>query len=141
MLTLHGEPPTAFTGYLKGDDYADVSFEWKDGSLAHLVASRVTPRRERVFSVHSGKEFLNADLMNKKLDIYSETTINNFPRGQIHYSDIIETPRLRLTEPLKAELESFIECVETRTTPTVDGLAGLRALQIATQVMEKLNGK
>ena len=106
--------------------------------MAHLVASRITPRRERLFSVHSGTDFLTADLMNKTLDIYSETTVN-YDDDKLTYSDIKESPRLRLWEPLKLELESFIECVETREKPIVDGVAGLRALLIATQVMEKLN--
>ena len=38
-------------------------------------------------------------------------------------------------EPLRAELRAFLDCVRTRQTPKVDGLAGRRALELADQVM------
>jgi len=38
-------------------------------------------------------------------------------------------------EELRAELRAFLDCVRTRQTPKVDGLAGRRALELADQVM------
>ena len=38
-------------------------------------------------------------------------------------------------EPLRAELEAFLESVRSRRTPLVDGAAGRRALELADRVM------
>jgi predicted dehydrogenase len=37
-------------------------------------------------------------------------------------------------EPLRLELEAFVECVRTRTTPLVDAQAGRRALALALEI-------
>ena len=39
-------------------------------------------------------------------------------------------------EPLKSELESFLECARSRRPPAVDGAAGRKALAAADRVME-----
>src|SRR5207248_4167757 len=48
------------------------------------------------------------------------------------------SPQLEMTEALGVELRHFVQCIETNTTPTVDGQAGLRIvrlLEAATQSM------
>jgi predicted dehydrogenase len=41
-------------------------------------------------------------------------------------------------EPLRVELESFIECVRTRKRPLVSGEEGRDALKVASQIVERL---
>ena len=42
----------------------------------------------------------------------------------------VTTPELESYDPLKAELESFLECIETRRTPRNDGRDGLRVVKV-----------
>jgi len=42
-------------------------------------------------------------------------------------------------EPLKVELESFIECVRTGKRPIVSGEEGLEALKVASQILRRLH--
>ena len=37
---------------------------------------------------------------------------------------------LDVNEPLRAEMEHFIECIETRRQPVTDGMNGLRVLEV-----------
>jgi hypothetical protein len=41
-------------------------------------------------------------------------------------------------EPLKRELADFVGAVRERRSPLVDGLAGRRALELATRIAEKM---
>ena len=42
-------------------------------------------------------------------------------------------------EPLKAELEPFVECVSSRREPEVSGAAGLKALELAISINDQIN--
>jgi predicted dehydrogenase len=41
-------------------------------------------------------------------------------------------------EPLRAELEAFLECVRTRTRPLVSGEDGMAAVELAIRVAEAI---
>jgi len=41
-------------------------------------------------------------------------------------------------EPLRGELEAFVEAVKTRVPPKTDGKAGRAALELASRVMESI---
>ena len=41
-------------------------------------------------------------------------------------------------EPLRLEVESFLDCVESRATPRVDGPQALRALEVALGILDRI---
>jgi len=41
-------------------------------------------------------------------------------------------------DPLKVEIQSFLECVRDRTSPRVSGRDGRRALDVALQIVEQI---
>ena len=41
-------------------------------------------------------------------------------------------------DALLEEINNFIDCIHTRSVPVVDGTKGLRALEIALEVEEKI---
>jgi len=47
-------------------------------------------------------------------------------------------PKIEPTEALKAELEYFLECIETNQTPINDGVAGLRVIKLLEAATESL---
>ena len=46
--------------------------------------------------------------------------------------------KAEMTNPLDEELTAFLECVRTRQEPEVSGEAGLRAVEVAHQVVEAI---
>ena len=48
----------------------------------------------------------------------------------------IEPLEVSQEEPLRLELESFIDCVRDRTRPLVSGDDGLRALEVAFDILD-----
>jgi predicted dehydrogenase len=41
-------------------------------------------------------------------------------------------------EPLALEIEHFLDCVERRARPKVAGAEGLRALEVAQEILDKI---
>jgi hypothetical protein len=51
---------------------------------------------------------------------------------------VVERIKMKKEEPLKAELESFIQTVKSGEKPIVSGREGREALKVALQVMEQI---
>jgi predicted dehydrogenase len=47
--------------------------------------------------------------------------------------------KIKKKDPLKRELKSFVECVRTGKRPVVSGVEGRRALQVALDIVDKIN--
>jgi len=80
--------------------------------------------------------------MNKVIEIHKQAKseyITEDKAVRYIYSDVVEKPYISQTEPLKLELQSFIDCVKTRETPVVCGKAGRNALDTALKILDKIN--
>lgn len=120
------------------EDFSNAILRFKGGVLASLTASRATQKRERVLKVTQKDSYVVVDFMNKQLEIHKQARSEYVAdKGGVRfvYSDVVERPQIPQSEPLKLELESFVECVGSRKRPVVDGLAGRRALEIALKVL------
>jgi predicted dehydrogenase len=53
----------------------------------------------------------------------------------------ITIPRIRMAEPLRAEAEHFIQCIELRKEPKTGGRDGLKVVNILIAAQESLRRK
>jgi predicted dehydrogenase len=115
-------------------DIANARLEFTNGTVANVVASRVSEgkmRRIRVFQPHA---YLSLDFAEQALDIAYPR-----PHPQRQWPDIIrERVQLEPIQPLDAELAAFVDAVRYGRPPLVDGRVGLEALEVALQVREKI---
>jgi len=134
------------------EDVAYATFEYHNGSIAHVHASWLNPKKVREITVVGERKMLLWNDMNlsepiriynrgfEREDMYQDT-FESF-RLSIREGEVI-IPSVKLNEPLTAECEHFIHCVKTGTTPLTDGVDGLnvvKALEAATASM-KAQGK
>jgi predicted dehydrogenase len=119
-------------------DHAVATLSFKDGPIATLFASRITEQKVRLMEVIAEGAYVEADLLGKSLMIYRRT----YPRfgsspqaaGTYRQESVIERIHVPLAEPLRLELQHFIECVLEGKPCQVPGKDGLRALQLAQAV-------
>lgn len=126
----------------KHEDYAAASIKFKNGIIANLTASRITQRRQRTLKITETEKYMKVDYMNKILEIYRQSQakyVTNDNDVKFIYSDVVERPQISQEEPLKLELQSFVECVKSRKNPVVDGIAGRKALDVALKILDKIN--
>lgn len=123
-------------------DIAHARLEFATGTVANLTASRVSTERVRKMRFFQQHEYISMDFARQDvLRVRVQSGAAEAQRNpeqmapaqpEIGFEKLPTTPQ----EPLKAELQSFLESARSRHAPVVDGTAGRRALALADRVME-----
>jgi predicted dehydrogenase len=122
-----------------GDPYVTASLGFDTGVVATLTASRATQRKVRTLSVTARECQVEVDYIDQTVEIHRQS----FPEyvehdGDVRYrhQNVVERPTVQNGEPLKAELEAFLDAAATGSEPVVTGADGLEALRIANRITE-----
>jgi predicted dehydrogenase len=110
-------------------DIANARVEFENGTVANLTASRVSTDKVRKFRYFQPFEYFSIDFTRRDALVISLDRDGATPRIKFRK---LET---RPVEPLRAELEAFLESVRTRQPPLVGGREGRCALALAERVM------
>jgi predicted dehydrogenase len=110
-------------------DIANVRLAFPGGCVANLTASRVSTERVRKLRLFQPHQYISLDY--QKQDAVVFTVSGN---QQIGFQPL---PVVK-EEPLRLEVESFLEAVANRSRPIVSGEDGLRALDIALAILAKI---
>jgi predicted dehydrogenase len=141
----------------------NVRLRFKSGCVANLTASRVSlerMRKIRVFSAGPVTSYVSLDyraqegyilriardgeeessLLKKLLAVKlgvgkDQTIVSEFAGRRI----VREPVPIEKVEPLRGELQSFIECVRARQTPVVSGESAKQALDLAFEITRQIN--
>jgi predicted dehydrogenase len=135
-----GEEPVEFAA--RGESYMregieDVVFafmRFPSGLSAHLHLSWLDPHKERRITVVGSRRMATFDDMaiEGKLTIYDK----GFDERTDSWGEYIArsgatmSPRIAPTEPLRLEVEHFVDCIRTGATPRSDGRSGLRVVRV-----------
>lgn len=109
-------------------DIANVRLQFPNGCVANLTASRISTERIRKLRLFQPRQYLSLDYSRQDLAIF---TVNN---GQIGF----EQAPVTKAEPLKLQLESFLDCLETRKAPKTSGETARRSLGVALAILDKI---
>jgi predicted dehydrogenase len=117
-------------------DVAFIQVIFPSGVLSNIHVSWLAPSKVRNMTVVGSEKMIIYDdtsltekvrIFDSGVDFSEPTTFGEF---QLSYrmGDII-SPRIDNTEPLRIEMEHFIECVRERKRPKTDGYKGLRVVK------------
>ncbi len=113
-------------------DIAHARLEFVGGAVANVTASRVSTERVRKVRFFQQHEYISLDYARR--DALRISVKKPGPQQEFVY-ERLPAPAV---EPLRAELESFVDCVRTRKEPRVNGAAGRAALELAARVMTSI---
>ena len=116
-------------------DIANARIRFTNGCVANATASRVSLKTERKMRVFEDDAYLSLDLQQKILTLIRKRPPGESP-GPLPVS--IEEQSLEPGDALKAEIESFLECIRTGRPPVVSGEAGRDALETAMRITEQV---
>lgn len=115
-------------------DIANVRIEFASGCVANFTASRVSTERVRKLRFFQPHQYVSIDYARQDLLFINvkahETPDTAAALGGLAASKPIVTPG----EPLRLEIESFLESVRTRQQPQVTGEQGRAALALALDI-------
>jgi predicted dehydrogenase len=111
-------------------DIANARVEFENGAVANLTASRVSTEKVRKFRYFQPSEYISVDFARR--DALLVRVDRGKPNPEIGFEKLETVP----AEPLRAELQAFVECVKSRRPPLVGGHEGRAALALAERVMD-----
>jgi predicted dehydrogenase len=138
----------------RSEDIANARLKFANGCIANITASRVSAERLRKISVFNGAAspcFVSLDFRTQEGFIYrvandgenlpqetipakDSTVINEFAGKKI----VREPAPIAKDEPLKLELQHFVQCVREKKTPMVSGESAKRALDLAFEITKQV---
>ena len=131
-------------------DIANVRVEFENGCIANFTASRVSTERVRKLRFFQPHQYLSLDFARQDLLMIDVTAAAGMDAsklaalarmaqqpGQSHHTSaglsLKKVPVIQ-GEPLRLEIESFLDAVRTRTTPPVSAEDGRAALALALDI-------
>jgi predicted dehydrogenase len=133
LLALVGEPVTEVkaVGIPVLSDKVDIAharLEFAGGAVANVTASRVSTERVRKVRFFQQHEYISLDYARR--DALRVGVKRLGPEPEFSFEKLPSTG----VEPLRAELEAFLEAVRSRKEPKTNGASGRAALELATRV-------
>src|SRR5215468_1617613 len=113
-------------------DIAHARLEFEGGAVANVTASRVSTERVRKVRFFQQHEYISLDYARR--DALRVRVNKPGPEPDFGF-ERLNAPAV---EPLRAELEAFLEAVRARKAPKTDGISGRASLELAVRVMESI---
>lgn len=137
LSIVDGEVDRVVASSSRGEQYATATLDFDTGLVATLTASRMTQQKVRQLSITAAECRVNVDYAEQSIRIHRQSVPAYVEAdGDVRYrhESVTERPSVSNGEPLKRELESFVDSVRTGRRPLVDGEDGLRALALADRI-------
>jgi len=115
-------------------DYVNATLVFSNNVIASLTASKMSHKKIRSLSAHCQNGLVETDFLNHTLQIHRKSNESyTAEHGELVYRNdgFVEEVSTTSIEPLYAELEHFLKCVQGKELPEVDGEQASRVLIIA----------
>jgi predicted dehydrogenase len=153
ILYLLGEEPTIVSAHgesyvQKGiEDVVFISLRFSEGKMANIHLSWLDPHKVRKVTIVGSKKMVVFDDMetSEKLKIYDKGVKSPSYDTYAEYLSLrfgdITIPNIKMVEPLRAEAEHFIQCIESREGPKTGGREGVAVVKILAAAQKSLKEK
>lgn len=130
-------------------DIANARLQFENGCVANVTSSRISRNKMRKMRMFQSNAYIAIDFQLGSADVFrlgnegegsiwSTMLLGQIGEGKKKRSIIYEQPEIKKINALKYELESFINAVQNNSRPIVNGEDGRMALDVAQQIMNKI---
>jgi predicted dehydrogenase len=136
------------------EDLANARITFENGCTAIFKASRVAIQKNRKMRIFASRSYLSLDYVAKtgmrisfkdgydrdRIDFKKMASLEESQGAYPLFTQYFNIEQLNISseEPLKGELQAFLFAVRTGKEPVVTGEHGVQAIDIATQMLEKI---
>ena len=110
-------------------DIANVRLQFPNGCVANLTASRISTERIRKLRLFQPRQYLSLDYGRQDLAVFS---VNEQRQIGFQQAQVVKG------EPLKLQLDAFLDAVESRKIPKCNGRAAHLSLGAALAILDKI---
>ncbi len=127
-------------------DIANARLTFADGCVANITASRVSREKVRKIRFFQHDAYVTVDTLSPRAQVFRrrevpEETLRRIASGEIEggLEDVVSYEDLKLdsADSLELELAAFVEAASGFRTPVVSGEDGLRALEVALEILRQ----
>ena len=149
VKTVSAVGASVFGGH---EDMVNARLEFENGCVAHVTASRISPRAKRRLRVWAPEGYAGIDFVSRKLtlvqpgdelrrhglrvekmDAAAKARLKDEVFGR--YLQVLHLDEDRKCDQLTSELRHFVDCVRTGRRPRVTGEDGRDALELAERIL------
>jgi predicted dehydrogenase len=129
-------------------DITNARIEFDNGCVANLTASRISMKNMRKSRFFQKDAYISVDFLNKETEVVRMQDIVGEPdpfdvvfelgEGKPTKKILFDKPEITEVNAIKEELLDFYRAITTDDEPIVSLDSGFRALQVAHQILEKI---
>ena len=131
---------TARKAHKTCEDMVSALLRFSTGEIGVIDVHWLSPQKIRQLSVVGEGGMVVADYLSQDVYFYKNGRVNESWTPASHFSGAIEgdmvKPYIPKREPLRLELEKFVECIVEAKAPYVTGEDGRAALEVALRLIE-----
>ena len=120
------------------EDIANARIRFENGCIANITVSRVTPKPLRKLRVFQDDAYISLDYRKQTMEVFRRKEKDGkVAPGDVKY--LIESKKIRVKreEPLKLELDHFIDCImKHNLDPQTTGEQAMEALDVVIRITE-----
>jgi len=124
------------------DDVVSVQLEFENGCIAVILASRASQNKERTLSITQKDSYVILDYTDQEIYVHRQSSSDYMlTKDSLRYKQesLIERIFVHKDNPLKLEIQHFLDCVKNGTPRKVAVDNELYSLEIALGIMEEFN--
>ncbi|NIQ00126.1 MAG: Gfo/Idh/MocA family oxidoreductase, partial [Nitrospinaceae bacterium] len=121
------------------DDVVSVQLEFENGCMANILASRASQNKERTLSITQKASFVILDYTDQEIYVHRQSSSDYMlTKDALRYKQesLIERIFVHKDNPLKLEIQHFLDCVKNGTPRKVAVDNELYSLEIALSIVE-----
>ena len=133
-------------------DIANARLQFENGCVANVTASRISQRKMRKMRLFQPNTYISIDFSEGMAEVFrlasenesagpSTMVVGELGSGSRRRRILYEQPEIREVNALSYELELFARAIHQGECPVVSGEDGLRALEVASVIMDKIGAQ
>ncbi len=133
-------------------DIANARLQFKSGCVANVTASRISQNKMRKMRLFQRDAYISVDFAQGLAEVFRlldegdtktkpTMMLGKIEQGKRKRLIVYEQPEVKEVNALKHELELFLESIRNNTTPPVTAEEGLQALEVADEIMRKIESQ
>lgn len=125
-------------------DFACVTLVFENNSIANILVSRITQKKDRTMSISQEDAYIHIDYTNQDINIYRKGQSQHiFGNKELTYRNeyVLERLFVYKDNALKLEIKHFLDCITGKKPRIVTVEHELRSLKAALEIDKILKGK
>ncbi len=130
-------------------DIANARIEFENGCVANVTASRISQRPMRKMRLFQQDAYLSIDFASGVTEVFrivephtdapgSTVLLGQIERGDVRRNIVYEQPEVPELNPLQYEQQLFIRAIERDTPPIVGIHDAIQALEVAEEILHRI---